>query len=381
MNRVVIVIGLRSQGLTVSRLLGDAGLKVYCLCHIDDVKHKEYLYCRYIWNRVVIFNTIEELLSGIDAVKKENRECELEIVITSASWLAKLRENVPRLWHEFNVKSGPIEAINTLADKHEMYNLCRSLDIPTVRDVIYPQYTSGCINFPIVIKHNVESIWIAEKCVKVDNEEDMFKVINKIPEKIRRYLILQEFIDKDFIEVDFRGYVHNGRIIGWSLVESIRSKPIGISSYLEEITEPQILETVKTMTDKIFSALDYTGFVGMDMKYRRKDGMCYILDVNPRTPASISEWVMKYNRKDLRQLFSSAEPQPLEVKKIGVRWVNLNRDFLARRDQHDWKNIWKSLSAKYDLWDSHDPLPFFMMWIFTAIRRIKKQKEDISDGN
>ncbi len=377
MKRVAIEIGMRTQGLTVCRLLGSAGWKVYCLCSYQDFLWKEATYCKYIKNRVEPFDSSSELISKIERIKKENVGKYVEVFITSATWLAKLREEMPQFWDLYHVSSRPIEALNVLANKCDMYNYCRELGLPTVKDVVYPEYEEGSIKYPIVVKHNVESIHIENKCVKVDNEEDLKNVIESIPKQSRPYLILQEYIGADFIELDFRGYVDHGCIVGYSVVESLRAEPIGISTCLEEVTDATILTTIEAMTKKILADLDYTGFVGMDMKYRKTDGMCYILDINPRAPSSLSEWVMKYERRDLDKLFSGeALMTSLTPIRAGISWVNIFRDLKARRKHHDWKDLWKLVTAKYDVWDKHDPMPFIMMLLLTLYRKIRRQDHE-----
>lgn len=372
MHRVVIVVGLKSQGLAICRLMGRAGWKVYSLCPDLDAGRPEYLHCKYIRHRVSVFSTDEEFFDVLGKIRQAEQHNSIRIIITSAVWLAALRERHPELWTEYDVWSGPIEALNMLADKSLMYEHCRSLGLPTVHDVILPQYKTGCLQFPVVIKHNIESVYIDEKCIKCCNEKELNQQLLRLPIAIQSYMILQEYIGSDFKGLDFRGFIQHGKVVGYSVVESIREKPIGVSSYLVEVSDPIVLDTIYGMVKVLLAGTDYTGFIGMDLKYRPTDGKCYILDVNPRTPSSISAWLDKYDDKDLLAFFKEETPsKELRPKRERIRWVNLSRDFQARKKENDWKGVWKSLTATWDIWDKHDPWPFILWLPYIVIRKFK----------
>ena len=375
-KKVVVIVGLSAKALAVCRLMRQSGWEVYCL-YTDREDYGEFRYSRAINHIKKMDDDYNVIANEIRVIHNANKDCKFKIILTTSAHLAQLRENMPYLWKEYHISSGPIEALNIVANKHKFYEFCKANGIPTVPNVVFPQYEPGCLKFPIVVKHNVESVIIKEKCKIIDSEDALRIFVSGVPNEIRNHLVLQEYIDKDFIEIDYRGYIENGCVIGRSIVESLRMKPIGVSSYLEEITDKGILNVVDKTANKIFEKLHYSGFVGMDIKYRKTDGMLYILDFNPRAPGSFSEWVMKYDKKDLIKLFSSDYPVNILIpKRQNIRWVNLIRDLRARKEQGDWKGLYKSFTAKYDVWDIKDPLPFLLMWPYMIFRWLMNKKTD-----
>ena len=127
---------------------------------------------------------------------------------------------------------------------------------------------------------------------------------------------------------------------------------------------------------KLLEGSGFTGFMDIDLKCNFSTGESYILDFNPRSPASVSSWVFKYKRRDLVDLFRDLDhPKRLTPVTSAVKWYNLARDLKARKKTQERLNVRDVLSAKLDVWDSHDLLPFLLQPLWIVIRKIKKRRK------
>lgn len=369
---VIAVIGLAVQGLVVLRLFARAGWDVYVLMDKNDSIAGEYSCSRY--GHKSVYGSTEELKRQLSEIAA-GCEGPLTVLITSADPIGSLPHECPELWSEYRVLAGPLEAVKLLSDKRAMYALCGRCGLETAPYELLSDYITDSIKRispPLVLKRNVEKPGLyAYKCIKIDTTEQLQQIIVTLAVDPAD-LILQECIGDDFIDVDLRGYVHEGRLCGCALVDEVRTYPSGVPSFLREIGDPAICGPVEAKVEAVLAQTGYTGFIGIDLKYRPRDGRLYILDINPRPPASLSSWVYKYSEASLRRFFARLdEPPMLDERCRNVQWCNLKRDLQARAHDRDYTGIGQSFSARKDVWDLHDPLPFLLSPFFLVWRKIK----------
>ena len=376
MNEKAVVVGLNYQGLAVSRLLGQAGFDVYAFAIPYEMAWGEFRSSRYLRGKVKPYYGIDDLKEKISSVAKNaTGGGKLKVFITSSDSLAYLVSDGRELWEKYQVFSGPLTAIDFFSDKAKMYQKCQESDIRTKRFCLLTDYRTSALDFPVILKRNVEKGLMDYKCVKIEDERQLYEIVSGIPDDSQQYIILQECIGPEFADIDMRGYAHGGQIIGYSVNLEARTYPDGVSSYIKEISDPQIVGPVYDQIRKLLEGSGLTGFFAIDMKCNLATGETYILDFNPRSPASVSSWVFKYKRSDLIQLFRNLDhPSPLAPVTSSVTWYNLSSDLKARKKTHEKLNVRELLGAKLDGWDAHDPLPFLLQPLWIVIRKIKKHK-------
>ena len=292
------------------------------------------------------------------------------MVLAYPTGVTTLRAEHPELWAQYDVISGPLDVINMLGIKDKCYDFFKSCGLPNKKYMLLSDYKQGSMTFPVILKRNLErrDLEAKYKCVKLDTEVELKAFIKTVPVELYECLILQECIEDDFIDIDWRGYVHHGDVKGCALVKELRTYPEGIPCYLEEISDKVICCNITTYMRDILKPLDYTGFIGIDIKYRESDKTVYVLDVNPRIPASVSSWLLKYDEYELIEFFKRIDNPPVLKTGKYIRWTNVARDIQARKKKNDYSGIWKTLTAKKDVFSWSDPLPFILNVSFTIIK-------------
>lgn len=368
---MVAVVGLNTQELAIIRLFNKAGYKVYCF--EDPVEHKfgAYRHSRFINSEnCIYYKDNKEFVSKFTDIANKYSKEEVLLVLAYPTSVTTLREEHPELWSQYNVISGPLDVINMLGIKDKCYDFFKICGLPSKRYMLLSDYKKGCMTFPVILKRNLErrDLEAKYKCVKLNSEDELAEFIKTVPAELFECLILQECIEDDFIDIDWRGYVHHGEVKGCALVQELRTYPEGIPSYLEEISDSETCNNVTTYMRDILKPLDYTGFIGIDIKYRESDKTVYVLDVNPRIPASVSSWLLKYDEDELIDFFKHIDNPPVLKTGKYIRWTNVARDIQARRKKKDYSGIMKSLTAKKDVFSWTDPLPFILNVSLTIIK-------------
>lgn len=273
------------------------------------------------------------------------------------------------------MSSGPLAAIDVFSNKVLMYKKCLDLGVKVKNFCLLTEYKPGELRFPLILKRNVEKGLMEYKCCKIDDESHLFEISKEIPVESQKYLLLQECIGEEFSDIDFRGYIHRGKVIGYAVMHEVRCHPAGVSSYIEEITDKGIVDSIYDDVAKLLNGSSFTGFLDIDIKCNLSTGEAYILDFNPRSPASLSAWVFKYRRKDLIELFMNIDnPKSLVPVNTAIKWCNLARDYRARKKNHEKLKLRDILKLKLDLWDCCDPLPFLLHPLWILNRKLFKEK-------
>lgn len=368
---MIAVVGLNTQELAIIRLFNKAGYKVYCF--EDPIEHKfgAYRHSKYINSKNCIFyRDNNEFVNKLKCIADKYSKEEVLLVLAYPTGVTTLRAEHPELWAQYDVISGPLDVINMLGIKDKCYDFFKSCGLSSKKYMLLSDYKQGSITFPVILKRNLErrDLEAKYKCVKLDTEVELEAFIKTVPVELYECLILQECIEDDFIDIDWRGYVHHGDVKGCALVKELRTYPEGIPCYLEEISDKVICCNITTYMRNILKPLDYTGFIGIDIKYRESDKTVYVLDVNPRIPASVSSWLLKYDESELIEFFKRIDNPPVLKTGKYIRWTNIARDIQARKKKKDYSGIWKTLTAKKDVFSWSDPLPFILNVSFTIIK-------------
>lgn len=379
---IIVIVGFNRQGLTLAQLFTEAGFDVRSFVLRNELFHKEFFYTRSAKRHTpLIYENSNQFAAELEKIQKE-QSGKLKVIITSSEVVSDLPIERPDLWERYDMIANPCEAVIQLSNKLFLNTTLAQLGFSMPRFCLLSDYrpNHGMLSFPVILKRNVEKTVVYDyKFKRFESENALLAFCDNVPESIRPLLFLQEEIVNSAIDLDFRGYVHKGNIIASAIVKEVRTYPTGIPSYIEEISDPMVIKRVSEPVEAILKSVDYTGFVGVDVKYDSVSGCVYVLDVNSRPPISVSSWLYKYN-KEQRIAFAQTIDDPVMMpSNVYVSWVNVVRDFKALQ-VHSFKgfNPFKIISAKKDL---KYPMRgerriFFLNIIFTLLRTFShKHKE------
>ena len=350
LDRKIIIVGMNYQGVILASLFYDAGYDVQSFYISSESLRKEFFRTKFARaNKPIKYL---DALSFADELKIIQSGCErkLLVILTSSLAVTELPNACPELWEKYDVLAGPPEAIQKLSDKNALYKSLELNGFDVKPFCLVDDYSSGSFTFPIILKRNIETVGMyIYKFKRFVSEEELLSFIDTIPKDIRSCLILQGEIEPSSVDLDFRGFVHNGEVVASAIVDEIRCFPAGVPSYLEEVKDQSISQSVLNIVETILKPLSYSGFIGCDFKYVPSDHKLYLLDVNCRPPISVSSWLYKYSKKQLMNFVREIDsPSKMDSDKY-VRWVNIPRDISARKHSHSMDGLMKSFTAKKDL--------------------------------
>ncbi len=365
----IAIIGFAHQGLAIARLFGAAGYEVNILALPNEYNRFEFHLSKYVRSRVSRVSDSDEIEKKLEEIQVHNAE-KLLVIITSADAINTLSLYKPVLWVRYDVLSGPLSAIQMLSNKALLYNKLRYKDF-----VLASEYDENTrIKYPVVLKRNEERPEIySYKFHYFDTEVSLLAFLKDVPNEIKQYLIIQSAFPSNTVALDFRGFIRGGKIIGSQVVREIRAWPAGVPSYLEEETNKQLLLRISNSLGDLFKEVNYSGFIGIDIAYLPSEDSFFVLDINTRPPASVTSWIKKYRRRDLRDFALTIDDPKELVSRRTVRWVNTMRDIEARIYTKDLRGIICSLLARKDMYWEGDPVPTFLNPFCTLYRIINKR--------
>lgn len=357
-KRKFIVLGLPPQGLAILKELGKAGADVtaYCKSKKDIGYHSRY-------GKKILFDTIEELKTGIATLLKESEEKPI-CYITSGEILAMVLRDYKELYEICEVSSGPLPVIEMLAHKDKMYAYAAQRQMLTANYVTLDKYEDGQLTFPAFLKRNYE-IPLFFKAVKINNKEELNSYISRIPPENLCDVILQEFISipqNELLNLSCQGFYVEGECCGVYLAKQKRRLKKGITSYLEEITDSQIVEMVTAQSNSFMHDLRYNGFAEFEFMFNSSTGDLYFIEVNTRACGLQSGFHFKF-RNLHEMLINPKKKRALLPRTSNLRWMNIVRDIRARIENRDFRNLTDFFHSKYDILDIHDIKPFIFQFL------------------
>lgn len=357
-NRKFIVLGLHSQGLAILKELGKAGADVTACC-----KSKKEIGYHSKYGKRILYNTIEELKSGIASLLKASEEKPV-CYITSGETLAMVLSNYKELYDICEVSSGPLPVIEMLAHKDKMYAYAAQRQMPIANYVTLDKYEDGQLTFPAFLKRNYE-IPLFFKAVKINNKEELDSYISRIPPEHLCDVILQEFISipqDELLYLSCQGFYVEGECCGVYLGRQKRRLKKGITSYMEEVTDSQIVEMVTTQSNAFMRDLRYNGFAEFEFMLNSSTEELYFIEVNTRVCGTQSGFHFKFsNLHEL--LINPREKRVLLPRTPRLRWMNIVRDIRARVESRDFRNLTDFFHSNYDIFDIHDIKPFIFQFL------------------
>lgn len=361
MSYCIVIIGLQPQGLALLQSLGPHHQELHVL--IDGRLNK----CFEEFSKYGIkhhFDSLKSLECELRKIQNQYTE-KLNCFITSAYLLTEIRADYREIYTQYCVFSSPLNWVDLFSTKHLMYDFTRRYGVKTMNYIPLIEYKHGSLKFPLILKRDVE-FFLSFKTQLVKSEAEFDKFVSSIPDN-PAYIIVQELVDAE--DLSFHAYVHEGKIIGALVVEEVRHYPAGISTFLQECDEKVSLLITET-SRRFIEQTDYTGFIQIDYKFLSESMTPIIMDINTRTPASHSAFRAKF--ANAKEFYANIlDPVKLIPKEKKLKWISIIGDIRARIHKYDFTNLGSLFSAKWDVFDKHDILPFIMWPIIPTYYRIK----------
>lgn len=358
MKKVIIVIGLTPQGLSVLRTLSREGIEVVAFY---NSKRQVGRYSKY--GKKVYFQSIIELKQQIDTILQSLNYRPL-CYITSGEMLALILREYKELYKLCDVMSGPYETIERLAHKDQMYKIAIEKGFKVAPFVTLDNLDLYNLKYPLFLKRNFE-IPLFFKAVKIARKEEFEDYLSKIKEEEKKDIIVQEFIDiskNNLLEISAQTFFSRSQLKGILITNQKRRLKKGITSYLEEIEDSNIIELITKLCNAFMENLDYTGFAEFEFMYDSSESQLYFVEVNTRTCGLQSSMAHKFGNI-AEAIIDPYNAPSLSIKKSKLFWMNIQRDIRARIQMHNFSNLLDIFKSSYDILDWKDYKPFFKQFL------------------
>jgi D-aspartate ligase len=273
----------------------------------------------------------------------------------------------------------PKELPPRVANKKELFFLCRSIGIPCP-EAVFPQSVRDVREFaeraafPVVIKaadsrrlrNNARSTSIAR------SPSELFSIYERAEDPESPNLIFQECIPQSCAEDwIFHGYCNPQTDCFVAFTgRKLRSFPpfAGMTTLgISVVNEP-----LRLQAEKLLRAIGYAGIMDMDYRLDKRDGLYKLLDFNPRIGANFRIFEDRAGLDVIRALHldltgTSVRPSPpVGGRKLVVESHDLFASFgYMRQGELTARGWWQTLKGRREfVWFSLvDPIPFPVMCV------------------
>ena len=349
----LIIIGLTPQGLSLLRTLSRLGCNVTAFYH-DNKNigvHSKY-------GEKIQFEDIYDLKEKIQLLIDDWGFSPI-CYITSGELLALVLREYKELYHQCVVLSGPYEVVEKLAHKDEMYELAKENGFNVADYITLDKYKEGYLSYPLFMKRNYE-IPLFFKAVKLDNEAALKSYVSRIKEGEKKDIIIQQWIDipkEHLINISGQSFYWEGISKGHLIVSQVRRLKKGITSYIEEVTDTELVGRISQLMDSFMFGLKYNGFAEFEFMYDNKTGALFFIEVNTRTCGLQSSFNQKFKNLGLAALCPASKVELISSEKP-IRWMNILRDIRSRIETKDFRHLTDIFHCGFDVFDIHDLKPF-----------------------
>lgn len=373
-QHILLLDGNTVQTISVARALKCAGY--YITAFISQRISYGYV-CRYIDKKIKAPDT--SLTDRyIDFLAQFLTKNDVDVIIPmyddSATLLSKNKVNIETNYHVHCAI--PDYATYSIAhDKQKLMELCQQNNFPHPKT--YPltqeniQIAVSHVGLPAMIKPNISA---GAKGIVLANTIEEIRL--KLPYATQQYgaCSLQHYINHSGIYYNVMLYrSSHGNIIGYTVLKIMRYFPLkgGTSCYCETIKNEQLVQTCAKVLDK----LEWIGFADFDVMEEKGTKKLYIIEINPRLPASIhGAYISGVNfpeiivKDALRQPITEPHYQPGKV----LRFMGLDIMWFCFAPQRlRFKPSWFHFFGKniyYQDGSLSDPLPMIMGCISGIIK-------------
>jgi len=220
-----------------------------------------------------------------------------------------------------------------LADKAQLFHLCREVGIPTP-DAGFPQsradleeYIDTHSAFPVVVKSmdprilrqrpNADSVSIAK------DPDALLAIYDEAEDFSKPNLMLQEYIPGGPETVwMFNGYFDSQSECTFAACgRKIRQRPPSTGATTLGMCEDN--DVVEHLTRRFMKEIGYTGIVDMGYRYDARDGNYKLLDVNPRMGATFRLFADQRGNDVVRAMYLDMTGQNFAATEpdFGRKWL------------------------------------------------------------
>lgn len=365
-----LVIGGNLNGLSIARSLGREGVPVWVVTppSIKLASSSRYTQRTLPWPDGDDDSQVAYLLELADRHHLD-RWVLYPTSDESAAVISKFRD---ALSHRFRVTTPTWDILRWAYDKRLTYQLAaeQQVDYPLTfcprREVDINSYA---LHFPMILKpatHAFASRFTADKAWPAANLSELITRYRKALEMIPPELILvQERIPGGGeSQFSYAALCRDGEAIASLTARRTRQYPIDFgysSSMVETLDVPEIV----AYSERLLSAIRYTGLVEVEYKLDPRDERYKLLDINPR----LWTWSTLGARAGvdfpylLWQMMMD-EPVRKQIARAGARWVRMSTDVPAAiqemiRGRLTLRSYLRSLRRPIELslMAADDPLP------------------------
>ncbi|HEV2521211.1 MAG TPA: ATP-grasp domain-containing protein [Candidatus Acidoferrales bacterium] len=372
MNETVgaLIIGGNLNGLSIARSLGRRGVPVWVATQ-PNVKLASF--SRYTQRTLPWPNGDDEsqIVFLLDLAERHRLD-RWVLYPTSDESAALLSKYCNVLSHQFRVSTPSWDILRWAYDKRLTYQLAaeQQVDCPLT---FYPgrevDINLDALQFPVILKpatHAILSKFTADKAWPAANRGEFLARYREALAMIPPDLILvQERIPGGGeSQFSYAALCRDGVPIASLTARRTRQYPVdfGYSSSMVEIFDvPEIVAS----SERLLSAIRYTGLVEVEYKLDARNGRYKLLDINPR----IWTWSTLGARAGVDfpyLLWQMMMDKPIQRKTagVGVRWVRMSTDIPAAiqemlRRRLGFMEYLSSLRSpiEFALMAADDPLP------------------------
>ncbi len=381
--KILITDTQNRNAVALIRAFGKMGLTIYAG---DCERISTGFFSRFVSGRTVYPDPIrnenrflEHLLAFI---QKEKIEIVFPIVEKTILAIAK---NKYRFDRQTKLPIADYKTLLKAADKAYTFKIAHKIGIP-IPKTYFPENVSdlGSINhFPVILKPRFSSGSRGLTFCKNKSE-----LMNAFHANILKYngVIVQEYIptaDQENCEFDWYGiYDWNSILKSHGCFRRLRTYPInsGPSTFKESVEHRQINEIAK----KILDYLNWQGLVQLDFRIDSRDNIPKLMEINPRTWASIEHSIrigMDVPRMWLNLALGNPIPKGPPIRTgIKSRWL-LPGDILwflsAKKNLNNIKAFFSFRGVDYELINKGDIKPIFGFLLAAFMYFIRKDKRHL----
>lgn len=372
MEKVLILDGQAVQTLIIARFLKKSGYEVHLICDgtWNYGYHTKYAARRFVGPEIREEKKYLEFLN--QCLKRESYVTVIPMDDSAAELVSKYKEQLRKLT---NILIPDYTTFNKAYDKNALMGICedkgyphpRSIDLRTADIESLPADI-----FPALIKPNQTSGGRGMKLVYSLNElQECLPDIKDLYGDCH----LQEYIRQGGRQIKVQVFVDNrtGRFYS-SVIHKQRYYPENGGSSCCNITIED--NDLSMLCKHVLDDIGWEGFADFDLIEDPKDGICKIIEINPRIPACIKSAIlsgMDYGTMiadvSANKILREYEYKPgQKLRHIGfeILWFIYSKNrFSAKPSWFKWVD--RNLTFQDFSW--RDPLPFF----YGTIGNIKKQ--------
>lgn len=262
------------------------------------------IYTKYTNILNVIYNekiwTEEGFLEAIEDFRKQHPGKKILLISSNETYAAFISKNKDKINEQFVHNYPNIDIINSLIMKEAFYKTYENSVLDFPKTIYYncsekPEIAYD-FAYPVIIKpsnvieYNHISFEGKNKIYKVNSEEELVEIVNKIANNgYTDTLILQEFIPGDdsylFDSVVYCGKDKKVKLISFAQIglqehskTMVGNAAVLINGFNQYGDHSEMVEKIKTFMEDI----GYQGFAEFDMKYDYRDNKYKVLEINAR---------------------------------------------------------------------------------------------------